>query len=139
MIARSKIVSLHEYVKSSFATFIQNVYLELPRQYDEKEVLVEYLNDNAISIADKRELVRWQLDMDIPFDAITSDDVVRILWNHPKCDPPMRLVKKWFEGAPSRSALVDEFAESCKDRYQDEDLKELKESLKGSDDVSEAE
>lgn len=139
VIARSKIVSLHEYVKSSFATFIQNVYLELPRQYDEKEVLVEYLNDNAISIADKRELVRWQLDMDIPFDAITSDDVVRILWNHPKCDPPMRLVKKWFEGAPSRSALVDEFAESCKDRYQDEDLKELKESLKGSDDVSEAE
>ena len=51
----------------------------------------------------------------------------------------MRFVKKWFEGAPSRSALVDEFAESCKDRYQDEDLKELKESLKGSDDVSEAE
>lgn len=138
VIARSKMVSLQEYVKSSFAVFIQNVYMDLPRQYDEKEVLAEYLNEDAISIADKRELVLRQLDMDVPFDVITSDDVVRVLWEHPKCAPPVRLVKNWFEGDPSRLALVDEFAESCKDRYQEEDLKALIESLKGSGDVSEA-
>ena len=138
VVAHSRIDSLINYIKKSFSDFVQNVYSDLPCQHDEKEVVAEYLNEDSIAIADKQKLVQKQWDMDIPFEVITSDDVVRLLWTHPRCAPPVRLVKNWFEGDPLRLALVDEFSESCKGRYQEEDLKALKESLKGSDDISEA-